>query len=381
MGFLRDTFLGPRLARDLDDPLEGTNQTLWPAVQAFLAENFGESGLFISPSMAEKVWVANRCIQLNAQQIAAMPIEYRTNAPAGGFEPAWISSPDPVWFPNGISDAMFAIVEAVYGWGFACLEITSRYANGFPSGWTVLPSAQTKIDVAGGRRTYEVGDRFLDPRDVVQIDRNPGNRIHGTPALAAFASFAWAILAGGEEARSVMSGGVPKAVLKPKRVLTKEQAEAIQAQWAAATTARGGQPAVLDPEIEWDQLSFNPKDLALLEAHEFTARAVAAAYGVPAAQLNMAVTGGLTYQNPAMLGEQWWRFELRTTAKRIEDAFTARMLPRGSWVTVDASDTFAPITEADDENDPQESQVANASPSQGGATVTPIRPNAGGVSI
>ena len=30
--------------------------------------------------------------------------------------------------------------------------------------------------------------------------------------------------------------------------------------------------------------------------------------------LNMALQGGLTYQNPAALGEQWWRFELRPTA-------------------------------------------------------------------
>ena len=59
--------------RDLTTPLEGTTQTIYPQVQSFWAETYGGSGLYISPKVAELVWVAARCIQLNAQQIAAMP--------------------------------------------------------------------------------------------------------------------------------------------------------------------------------------------------------------------------------------------------------------------------------------------------------------------
>ena len=77
----------------------------------------------------------------------------------------------------------------------------------------------------------------------------------------------------------------------------------------------------------------------------------------------MALQGGLTYQNPAALGEMWWRFELRPTATRIANALTAQMLPRGQWVSFDAADTFAPIIETR-EDDPQASQVAKASPAQ-----------------
>jgi hypothetical protein len=374
MGFLRETLgLPPRKARDLTTPIDGTTQTIYPQVQAFWAETFGGSGLYISPRVAEYVWVANRCIQLNAQQIAAMPIEFHSLYDSAE-APAWVSSPDPVWFPNGIGDVIFSIVENVYKWGFSCQQITRRYSSGFPQTFTVLPSDRVAIDVVAGRRTYKLDETALDPFDIVQIDRNPGNRLHGTPALAAYASQAWGILAGGEESRNVLSGGIPKGILKPKRVLTKTQAEALQAQFVAATQARAGAPAVMDPEVEWEGVAFNPAELALLEAQEFTIRSVASAYGVPASLLNMAVTGGLTYQNPAMLGEYWWRFELRTLGKRIADAFTAQMLPRGSWVAVDASDTFAVITEQSDDDDPQESQVAPASPTQQTtAGVTPIR--------
>ena len=102
--------------------------------------------------------------------------------------------------------------------------------------------------------------------------------------------------------------------------------------------------------------------MALLETQEWNARVLATAYGVPSVLLNMALQGGLTYQNPAALGEMWWRFELRPTATRIVNALTAQMLPRGQWVAVDAADTFAAITERSDEDDPQLSQVAKASP-------------------
>jgi hypothetical protein len=101
-----------------------------------------------------------------------------------------------------------------------------------------------------------------------------------------------------------------------------------------------------------------------LDTQEFNAKAIATAFGVPATLLNMALQGGLTYQNPAALGEMWWRFELRPTAKRVADALTAQMLPRGQWVWFDAADMFAPLSEQDTEDDPQLSQVAKASPAQ-----------------
>ena len=96
--------------------------------------------------------------------------------------------------------------------------------------------------------------------------------------------------------------------------------------------SRGAAPAIIPPNLEFEQLSFNPSDLSLLETQEWNARVLATAYGVPAVILNMALQGGLTYQNPAALGEMWWRFELRPTATRIANAFSAQMLPRGQWV-------------------------------------------------
>jgi HK97 family phage portal protein len=344
-------------------PLEGTNMSLFHTI---IPSFWSENGLSDSASwmpggaaLAEKVWVASRCMQLNAQQIATMPIVHH-----GGVEPAWVSSPDPHWYPNGIADALFAIVEQIYGWGFSCQYVTDFYETGYPRTWTVLDSAGLQIKVDDGRRVYKYGEKELDPRKVIQIDRNPGARAHGTSALRAYAQNAWGLLAAGNQSMTVAQGGIPKFFLKSERKLDRAQAEALQAQWMTATGNRNGAPPIVPPEITPEEMSFDPADMALLETQEFNAKAIATAFGVPATLLNMALQGGLTYQNPAALGEMWWRFELRTLATRVANAWSAQMLPRGQWVTFDAADTFAPLTEASDDDDPQASQVAKASPTQ-----------------
>ncbi len=143
-----------------------------------------------------------------------------------------------------------------------------------------------------------------------------------------------------------------------------------------ATSRRNGAPPVLPPELAFEQLSFDPSELSLLETQQWNAMVIANAYGVPGPILNMALTGGLTYQNPTALFTTWWLTELATTSKRIMDAFTAQMLPRGQWVSQDATDfTVEGSIEAAD--DPQASQVAKASPAQQPRPLTAIGGGAG----
>lgn len=350
--------------------LEGTNMSLFHTqIPSFFAENGMLSGSWMpgNAHLADRVWVANRCIQLNAQQIASMPLNFN-----GTREPAWVSSPDPNLYPNGIGDALHAIVAQMYGWGYSCQYVTDWYEDLYPRTWTVLSSEHLSIKFVDGARQYTYGEEILDPRRIIQIDRNPSNAAHGTSAMQAYAQVAWGLMAAGNQAMTVNQGGIPQTVLKSERKLTAEQAAALQEQWVTATTARNGAPPVLPPELSFEGLSFNPKDLALLETQEWSAKTLATAFGVPATLLNMAIDGGLTYNNPALLGEQWWRFELRTTSTRIANAFTAQALPRGNWVAFDAADTFLPLDDMSDDDDPQLSQVAKASPAQQPRPLTAI---------
>lgn len=347
--------------RALGEPLEGTNMSLYQSqIPNWWAENINGNFPVGGAALAQSVWVANICKHMNAQQIAAMPIEFH-----GTTEPAWVSAPDPNIFPNGISDAIFSIVDQLYGWGFSCQYVTSFYADGLPRTWTVMPSAAVNIRWENGARAYKLGESELNPRRVIQIDRNPSAGLHGTSAMAAFTQPAWGLLAAQNQSMNVSQGGIPKFYLQSERKLTKEQAEALSLQWATATSTRtAGGPPVVPPELKPTEMSFDPASMALLETQEWDARVLANAFGVPSVLLNMALQGGLTYQNPMALMQMWWLKELRTTAKRIGDAFSAQALPRGQWISFDASDITTDLNADSADDDEQASQVAKASPAQ-----------------
>lgn len=331
----------PSLRREREVPPEesgGSVGGIQSQIDDFWAQLWG-MGVAWSPRLIDRVWVANRCMQLCAQQIASMPLRF-----FGSFEPAWVANPDPVWYPNGIGDATFSAAWSMYAYGDAFLYITSRYANGFPSGWTVLDPLSMRVQSEDGQRTYRQQNVPLNVEDVVQISRDPRGGLTGSSALSSYASQAWGMLGASELGRTMVSGGgVPNAVLRSTRKLGEEQARALQAQWMNARSRAGvGAPAILPPDVSFEQLSFSAGDLALLDVLQYDARAIASAFSVPAFMLNMPLEGGLTYQNPETLFEVWWRTELRPAAGRIQRALSAQMLPRGSWVEYDARAILAP---------------------------------------
>lgn len=311
-----------------------TDTGIWPEISAFWQEL---QGVGFSPRLIGRVWVANRCLQLNSQQIASMPLRF-----VGNSQPAWVTNPDPVWYPNGIGDAVFSAVWSMYAWGDAFLYVTDRYANGLPSAWTVLDPVAMSVELRNGARVYKSSGRELNRDDVVQISRNPHGHLRGTSALRSYASYLWGAVAGAEYTRDVAANPVPNAILKTDKKLNETQAIALQTQWVNRTAVRRGAPAVLGPDVNFEQLAFSPKDLLLLDAQEFNARVIASAFNVPAFMLNLPLEGGLTYQNPEILFDFWWRSELRPAAKRLSDAMSSQMLPRGSSVHFDARESLIP---------------------------------------
>jgi hypothetical protein len=362
---LNRVVFGPQQVVERVEPLEGTQMSLWNSqIPNWWAANVTGTQMYGTPELADVVWVANRCQQLNSQQIAAMPL--RWHGTDGTQEPMWISNPDPTLFPNGVGDAMFAIVDQIYGWGYSLQYVTSRYASGLPRTWTVLSSAAcTPRFDENGRREYRLAnEQLLDPMDVIQIDRNPTTRAHGTSALRAYAQRAYSLLAAGNKSLSTSQDAFPSGYLKGEQRLTSDQANDARNAWMMAAASRNGAPPVLGQGWSFESSGIDPADLALLETQEWDARVLATAYGIPCVLLNMSLQGGLTYQNPLALMQMWWLTELRTTAKRIVDAFTAQALPAGQWVSVDASDITIELTEQSDEDDPQSSAVVKASPVQ-----------------
>ena len=358
------------LKRDEPVPLEGTRMDLFNSIiPAWQAETYGTT-YYGNADLISKTWVAAVCQDLNASQIAAMRIQW--HGPPGVDEPAWVSSPDPNQFPNGIGDALYAINDQIDGWGWSLLYVIDAYSSGYPRRWTVIPSSACEPKFNDeGRKVFKLGDVELNPARVVQIDRNPTTAAHGTSALYAFAQRAYSLLAAGNKSLSVSKDAFPPGYLSAEQRLTSDQADAAALAWMTKTDARGGGVPVLGQGWEFKNSGINPSDMALLDTQKWDATVIANAYGVPAPILNMALEGGLTYQNPEALMRMWWLTRLRTRSKRIMDALSAQMLPSGQAVTQDASDiTVEGSVEAAD--DPQLAPGGKASPAQQTPRLTAI---------
>ena len=122
--------------------------------------------------------MANRCQHMNSNAISTMPLTplRRQGAGVGG-------EPRPGLVPERDRgrDVRHRLVDV--RWGDAFLYITSRYADGYPSAWTVL---EPGADERGGRRTgagrTAPGRTDLNPANMVQISRDPTGAVRGTSA-------------------------------------------------------------------------------------------------------------------------------------------------------------------------------------------------------
>ena len=204
MGRFGDWFLGREGPVHLErvEPLEGTNMSLFNSViPAFWQETYG--AYYGTPQLADKVWVANRCQQLNAQQIASMPIVFH-GPPAEDTEPAWVSS---ARIRTGIRTG--SVTRSMR-------SSTSCTGGGSPA--STSPTGTRPGSRARGRccraRRFRFGSRMAaaptssakrnsNPARVVQIDRNPGTGLKGTSALSAYAQQAWGMLAAGNQSLAV----------------------------------------------------------------------------------------------------------------------------------------------------------------------------------
>ena len=138
---------------------------------------------------------------------------------------ARVSRADPVWSRRGCrtltrtcsrtgsADALYAIVDQMYGWGFS-LPVRDRHVRGrVPADVDGAGSSRVNIRLRTGRASTSWARSCWTPRRIVQIDRNPtrGGRTARRRSRS-FAQLAWGLLAAGNQSMSVTQGGIPQAV-------------------------------------------------------------------------------------------------------------------------------------------------------------------------
>lgn len=133
-------------------------------------------------------------------------------------------------------------------------------------------------------------------------------------------------------ARVYGSGALMGGILTTDQALPDEAtAEALKARWKAkiAGVARSHEIAVLDRGAKFEPVTMSPEDSALIESRQFSIQEIARLYGVP--PFLLADSSGSTSWGSGLqtFGEMFVRFTLTTWLSRVEQRFSAHLLPRG----------------------------------------------------
>lgn len=114
----------------------------------------------------------------------------------------------------------------------------------------------------------------------------------------------------------VFGSGVPQGTLTSDQEITRETAVRYRDDWMndARETIR-----VLGNGLAFTPFKLNPRDAAWLEARRYDGEEIARLFLVPAYKLNLAVSGGLTYNNPESLERDYIRGCIGGYCRPIED--------------------------------------------------------------
>ena len=121
--------------------------------------------------------------------------------------------------------------------------------------------------------------------------------------------------------------------------LPDEQVQGILAAWKSARQNRG--TAYLTSTLDFNTISFAPKDMMYNEAKQYLATELARACNVPAWMVDAEVFRGMTYQNIIDGRKEFFAYSLAPFVTAIEDRLSMDDLtPRGQLVRFAVDDTF-----------------------------------------
>jgi hypothetical protein len=177
-------------------PLEGTQMSLWNSIiPNWWDQNINQSFLFGDPTLAERVWVANRCQQMNAQQIASMPLGLPRQLRAGV---GVVAGSELVSERDRRRVARDRRPDVRVG---VLVPVRDRHVRG-----------RVPADVDGAAvvaRSYRDGRRrpartssarnHSTRAASCRSTGTPGRTLHGCSALRAYAQMAWGLLAAGNQ--------------------------------------------------------------------------------------------------------------------------------------------------------------------------------------
>ncbi len=277
---------------------------------------------------AGKVAVVMACVRLIAHQVSTLPAAVMRGRERLEDQPGWLRNPAPSvygWFGAAMEAACVSLLMR----GNAYLVATAFGSNSYPLGWMVAnPDTITIQRTDSGRLQYKWGQNLLDETQVAHIKwlEVPGSE-YGISALeGAYLNLLSADAMATYAADLATSGAMPFGLLSTEQRLAKGQATELRDQFHQTGTTRKGL-LVLDSGLTYSQLQLSPKDMLLLEAQEWNARALCSVYGVPPSLVNIPSSDGLTYSTVRMQQEALLSFCLDPVLAKFEGVISYTFLP------------------------------------------------------
>lgn len=228
--------------------------------------------------------------------------------------------------------------------GNAVGVIAERDAVGLPTAVTPVPAfwvgvrrvdGQAYSVLPAGAIEYQIGTRSFSADDVIHVKGpcEPGalrgygvleKHLNGYGSLDLAAEL-------GRQARNLGGSGVPTGVLKALSPdVTETQLRTAKDAWLVAQRDRT--VAALGPGTEFTPLAWNPEELQLIEARQFSLLEIANIFGLPPRFLGASSGDSMTYSNSETESIDLLKFSLGGHLARFEQTLSLHF-PRGTWVT------------------------------------------------
>lgn len=282
-----------------------------------------------------------RCVQLISDSVGSLPLKaYRDNMEVEP-TPAILAQPDRTMTRHEmISSTLMSMLIN----GNAFWLLGDRDALGYPRQAVLLATDAVNVEARGADVTYRVANQVYTSEDILHFRglQMPGS-VMGMSVLEHHRRTLGISIAGEDCASEVYNaGGLPVGVLEADQEMSKAEAEQVKNQFIAANGGRNRTPAILAGGLKFKPLSFNPKDLELIDARQYSAQQVCTIFGVPAFIAGVASPQSMTYSNVNQDSIHFARYTLRPWISRME-ASLSTLLPRGQ----DARFTMDALLRAD----------------------------------
>lgn len=221
---------------------------------------------------------------------------------------------------------------------------TARNANGWPTAAVGVPAEQVgvrRITEYGmssvlpiGSLEYQIGTMRLGPEDVLHIKGpcQPG-AVRGMGVLEAHLDDTLAVAREQiRQAKSLSNHGVPTGYLKTANPdETPEKLRKVKAAWLESQRDRT--IAALGPTTEFVPLSWNPEQLQMVEARQYTLTELELIFGLPVGWLG-GMRSARQYSNIEQDAVNLLKFSAGGHLERFEQALSLAM-PRGTRARAD----------------------------------------------